>query len=46
MLICSDHATCAGDGESEREDKDEETLAVNEIMLLGPLMSASDNAQK
>lgn len=36
ILIGSDHTTCSGDEKSERENKDEKTLAVDKIVLLGP----------
>lgn len=36
VLISSNHTASARDKESERENKDEETFAVDKIVFLGP----------
>lgn len=36
ILIGSNHTTCTGNEEGKREDENEEALAVNKVVLLGP----------
>lgn len=45
VLIGSNHTTCAGNEEGKREDEDKEALAVDKVVLLGPWVSVSNDAQ-